>query len=184
MSTKSNIYVAFLRGINVGGNTLVSMAELKKCFAALGFENVKTYINSGNVIFAAKATDPRKLEIRIEKALTESFSYSIAVVVLSYFEMEQVIAHIPKSWETNTEQRFNVIFLRYTIDKPEILDELKPKPGIEELYYHPGVLFWSAHTSDLTQSNMVKLAKSKLYKEMTVRNLNTTKKIWELMNSI
>ena len=184
MSTKSTIYVAFLRGINVGGNTLVNMAELKKCFAALGFENVKTYINSGNVIFTSDKTDQRKLEIEIERALTASFSHTIAVVVVSYAEMEQVIKHIPKSWEHNTDLRCNVIFLRHTIDRPELLEELKPKPGIEELYYHPGVLYWSAHTSDLTQSNMIKLAKSKLYKEMTVRNLNTTKKVWELMNSI
>ena len=54
-------YVALLRGINVGGNNMVSMADLRTSFAGLGFSDVASYINSGNVLFRAKSKDPRAL---------------------------------------------------------------------------------------------------------------------------
>ena len=62
-------YAAFLRGINVGGNTKIDMAELRAVFESLGFENVKSYINSGNVMFDAKKTANEKLAAKIEKAI-------------------------------------------------------------------------------------------------------------------
>lgn len=181
MPSRSLVYVALLRGINVGGRTAVSMPELKACFEKLGFSNVQTYINSGNVIFLSKITDARTLETNIEKALAKAFRYEIAVVVRSLEEMEQIINHIPASWFTNEEQKSNVIFLRHSINYPSIIQDLHPKEGVEELYYHPGVLLWSAKTSDLTKSSMIKLSRLGIYKQMTVRNLNTTQKIYSLM---
>lgn len=181
MTDQPTCYVALLRGINVGGTTRVSMAQLKLCIEALGFDAVGTYTNTGNVIFYAGDPDPRALESRIEKALATTFGYPISVVVRSFRDMQQLMQHIPSSWHTDTTQKCNVIFLRHTIDSPDLPKTLQPKPGIEELHYHPGVLFWSAHTSDLTKSTLVTLSRRPLYKEMTVRNLSTTRKIYELM---
>ena len=73
MARQPITYVAFLRGINVGGNALISMTQLKAYFEQLGFDNVRTYINSGNVIFTSTSTDERKLERSITKALVEHF---------------------------------------------------------------------------------------------------------------
>ncbi len=182
--SKNSTYVALLRGINVGGNNKVSMSELKTCFEKLGFDNVVTYINSGNVVFRAQDTSPRLLETEIEKALHQAFSIPISVAVRSLSEMEKLVSNTPKGWRTSTDQKLNVIFLRPTIDKPGILDGLKPKPDIEELHYHPGVLFWSAQTSNLTKSNMIKLSSSPLYKEMTVRIFNTVLKIYDIMKTV
>jgi uncharacterized protein (DUF1697 family) len=144
-------YVALLRGINVGGNTIISMAKLKESFESLGYQNVKTYINSGNIIFNHSSKDTVELESQIEKMIVKDFSLQVRVVVRSLEQYE------------------------------DILRDLHPKPGIEEVQYHPGVVFWAAKTSDLTKSNMIKLSKSALYKEMTVRNLNTTRKIYSMM---
>jgi uncharacterized protein (DUF1697 family) len=174
-------YVALLRGINVGGNNQVSMAELKVCFEKLGYSNVVTYINSGNVIFRSGETDSRKIENTIEKALLNTFAFPICTIVRNFSEMEELISRIPKSWLNAADQKCNVIFLRSAIDHPGILDGLKLKPEIEEVHYHPGVLFWSAKTSNLTKSEMVKLSTTPAYRQMTVRILNTTRKIHEIM---
>lgn len=178
---KQTTYVAWLRGINVGGNRLVPMAQLRTCFEDLGFESVSTYINSGNVIFKAPAGKSVALEPKIEKELTKRFKHEIAVVVRSLAEMEKVVAKIPKGWSVSKDVRCNVIFLKADIDNKKSLAELEAKPGIEELTVQPGVLFWSANASTLTKTNMLKLASNPLYKRMTIRNLNTTLKVADLM---
>ena len=177
------IYLTLLRGINVGGKTMVKMSGLKTCFEQLGFEHVTTYINSGNVIFGSPETDPRKLEKTIEAALLKAFAHPIKIVVRSQAEIMQVIHNIPKDWLNNLDKKCNVVFLRHTIDNPSILEDLHPKAGIEELIYKPGVLYWAAQTSDLTKSEMIKLSRNSLYQEMTIRNLNTTQKIYKLMRA-
>ncbi len=184
MRSTPNTYVALLRGINVGGNNKVSMAALKVCFEELGFSDVVTYINSGNIIFRAQDTDPRKLEPKIETCLHATFSFPISVAVRSFDDMQAIIQNLPQSWKTPDGLKCNVIFLRPAIDSPSITDGLKPKPDIEEVHYHPGVLFWSANTSDLTRTNMVKLSSEPIYKEMTIRIVNTVRKIYEIMKTV
>lgn len=177
------VYVALLRGINVGGNTTISMAVLKTCFEELGHESVKTYINSGNVIFTSQITDQRQLETTIEAIVSKKFGHALKVVVRNLNEIQQVINTIPKSWLTSTDKKCNVIFLRHEIDNPEIVERFLPKAGIEELIYCPGTLLWAAKTSDITKSSMIKLARHDIYKQMTVRNLNTARKLYELMST-
>ncbi len=174
-------FVALLRGINVGGNSLIKMSELRECFEKAGYQNVSTYINSGNVLFQADKKLTDQLEANIEQALQERFGFMPKVVVRSKAQIEQVIKHVPSSWSRDLDQKFNVIFLKGSIDSQEILNKLSIKPDIETLEYAPGVLYWSARTSDLTKSNMTKLSRSDLYQNMTVRNLNTTRKIHTLM---
>jgi uncharacterized protein (DUF1697 family) len=174
-------YVALLRGINVGVHQFISMADLKDVFVGLGFRDVETYINSGNVIFVATETDPRKIETLAEDALAKRFPQPVTVIAHSLAEMDQIMRHVPSHWQTATDEKCNVIFLRHTIDSPDILTNLDPKPEIEELHYHPGVLFWSAKTSSLTKSGMLKVNTMPIYKDMTVRVLHTTQKIYEIM---
>src|SRR5215471_3382301 len=102
MSSKSDIYLALLRGINVGGKNKVNMADLKACFEKLGYGQVRTYINSGNVVFTAASTDPRKLESDIGKALVTNFSSSIGVFVRSLDDMKEVVEAIPQNWQTGS----------------------------------------------------------------------------------
>ena len=175
------VYVAFLRGINVGGNNPVSMNALRQSFERLGFDSVRTYINSGNVIFKAPDQDPRALETTIERALETDLSLPLTVVVRNLPEMESVVQRMPKNWTNSAGLRCNVIFLRHEIDNPKVMDGLKPKPGIEELKYEPGVLFWAAKRESLTKSSMVKLSAQPVYAGMTARNERTPVKVLELM---
>jgi uncharacterized protein (DUF1697 family) len=181
VTTRDTTYIALLRGINVGTHDYITMADLKRVFVGLGFRNVKTYVNSGNVIFVAGETDPRKIETLVEDALAKRVAQPVTVVARSLAEMDQIMRHVPNHWQTATDEKCNVIFLRYTIDSPDILANLDPKPEIEELHYHPGVLFWSAKTSSLTKSGMLKVNTMPIYKDMTVRVLHTTQKIYEIM---
>ena len=176
-----NVFVALLRGVNVGGNNMISMTALKDSFTALGFEQVTTYINSGNIIFKTKESDARKLEKKIEQMLVKEYKLDSRVVVRSLAEMEQLVDSLPRTWNSDSRWRYNVIFLRHTIDSEEILTDVPIKDDIEEVLYRPGTLLWSAQIDELNRTNMLKLASRKLYQEMTVRNTNTTKKLCELM---
>jgi uncharacterized protein (DUF1697 family) len=180
----TKVFVALLRGVNVGGNNVISMRELKESFEGVGFARVSTYINSGNVIFTTKETDPRKLERKMEQMLVKDFDLEAKVVVRSLSEMEQLIESLPASWNGDREWRYNVIFLRHTIDSEKILDELAPKIDTEQVTYHPGTVLWSAPATDVSRTNMQKLSSRKIFQHMTVRNLNTTRKLHELMKKL
>jgi len=180
----SNVFVALLRGVNVGGNNMISMSALKKSFEALGFNDVVTYINSGNIIFKSKEADARKLEGKIEKMLSKEYQLDSRVVLRSLSEMKKIVESLPENWATDRDWRYNVIFLRHTIDSKDILRELELKKDIEEVVYCPGALFWSAQISELTRTNMLKLSSRKMYLDMTIRNQNTTRKLYELMKKV
>ena len=178
------VFVALLRGVNVGGHNMISMSSLKESFAAMGFKQVTTYINSGNIVFKSKEDDARKLETKIEQMMSRDYQLGSKVVVRSLSEMEKLVKNLPRTWGSDSSWRHNVIFLRHTIDSEKILDELPAKSDIEEIVYQPGTLLWSAQATQLNQTNMAKLSSRKIFQDMTVRNLNTTKKLCELMKKV
>ena len=175
------VWVALLRGINVGGNNMVSMKSLKERFERLGFDDVSTYINSGNVLFRTATTDGRALESKIDAMLSREYGLQGRTVVRSYPEMVRLVKTIAKTWNGDTEWRYNVVFLRHSIDSKRVLDGIEPKTDIERVVYCPGTLLWSARLNQLTRSVMLKVASKPIYKEMTVRNVNTTMKLLDLM---
>src|SRR6185436_11820528 len=91
-------YVALLRGINLGDNNIIKMLDLKACFEDEGFENVSTYIASGNVLFGASAKEAGKLVGRLEKLLSKRFGYESRVVVCSQPELAEIVASCPKGF--------------------------------------------------------------------------------------
>jgi uncharacterized protein (DUF1697 family) len=178
------VYVALLRGINVGGNNIVSMASLKDRFERLGFKDVSTYINSGNVFFRSPEADARRIETRIDRMLGREYGLSGKTVVRSQAEMAELMRTIAKTWKPDPEWRRNVIFLRHTIDSEDVLAGISPKHDIERVVYCPGTLLWAARREALTRSAMLKLSSKPTYREMTVRNVNTTRAIAERMQQM
>ena len=177
------IYVALLRGINVGGKNMVSMKALKDSFERLGFEGVQTYINSGNILFQTSETDARKIEDQIDRMLVRDYALKGKTVVRSQPEMARLVKTIAKTWRIDPQSRYNVIFLRHAIDSRKVLTQLTPDADIEEVVYCPGTLLWSARVTDLKRTMMAKLSSKAIFQEMTVRNVNTTRKILELMEA-
>ena len=182
--SRLKVFVALLRGVNVGGNNMISMSSLKKSFEALGFPHVTTYINSGNIIFTTKEKDARKLEKRIEQMLSKEYELGSRVVVRSLPEMEQLVKNLPRSWSADSRWRYNVIFLRHSIDSEAILADLPANSEIEEIVYRPGALLWSAQATEMNRTNLAKLSSRKVFQDMTVRNLNTTNKLCDLMKKV
>jgi len=180
----SNVFVALLRGVNVGGKNNLSMSALKTNLSKAGFENVTTYINSGNVLFTSSQTDARKLETNIERLLSTQHKLECKVVVRSLSEMKKLVESLPASWKGDESWAHNVMFLRHSIDSKEVLKELAPKPEIDKVLYRPGAVLWSARRSDIKRSTMNKLPSRKIFQHMTVRNPNTTRKLYELMKKM
>ncbi|MBY0011209.1 DUF1697 domain-containing protein [Paenibacillus typhae] len=174
------IYVALLRGINVGGNNIINMKQLKQTFEQAGMTSVTTYINSGNIIFAAD--HPREVLPRLlEQAIQEDFSLNIKVLIRSMDEIRNVMEALPDSWSNDDKLRSDVMFLWEEADDESVLDKLPLKPGIGTLLYIPGAVLYSVERENVIKSAMAKLIGSTVYKLMTVRNVNTTRKIYQLM---
>jgi uncharacterized protein (DUF1697 family) len=174
-------YVALLRGINVGGKTLVKMADLKSCVEGLGFDNVSTYIASGNVLFEKAERDSAKLETKIERAIEKRFRVAVKVVVLDRTAYARIVKAIPKAWVGDAGIRANVAFVRRGTDAKQIVRELEPDPAIEQVKAVDGAILWATKRTALNRSVMRKLIAGAAYKELTVRNLNTTLKLQELL---
>lgn len=175
------IYTALLRGINVGGNNKEDMKILKKSFEQAGMKNVVTYINSGNIIFSTTGRSKNDIAQILEKAIVDTFDLQIKVLVLHLEDIQKIISVLPESWMSNDELRCDILFLWEAIHDEFILDKLIFKPEIETVKYAPGAIIWAIDKINVTRGSMTKLIGTELYRQMTIRNLNTTRKIYQLM---
>lgn len=173
-------YLALLRGINVGGKNKVEMARLKEMFESIGATEVRTYINSGNVIFEHDRK-PARLRTAIEKAIEAEFGFEVRIVLRNRDEVTSLAKAIPASWKEDPTMRCYVMFLWEDIDDPLVLDEVTIKDGLDDVKYLPGAIVWRVDRDVLTRSGMMRLASHDLYKQMTIRNVNTVRKLAEMM---
>ena len=174
------VYVAFLRGINVGGKAIVSMAAIKEALVDLGLSDVRTYINSGNVIFSTRASDTQKLGARIEKALEERTGMPITVLVTDHKGLKKLVDAIPRTWVDDKTMRTYVLLLWKELDDGKILERLPVKPGVDNVRYAPGAVIWQVDRKDMTKSRMNRIIGTSYYKQITIRSVNTMRKLNEL----
>lgn len=177
------VYVALLRGINVGGSNKVDMKQLKAVFEEAGLSDVRTYINSGNVVFSSKSRGRARLSETLEKAIAKHFGFAVRVLVLDLKGMRAVVKAIKPKWTNDQQMRCDVLFLWNDFDRPSVVKDLKTKPDIEDVVYVPGALIWRIDRKDVTRSGAMKLVGTPLYKGMTIRNCNTARKLLELMEA-
>jgi len=173
-------YVAFLRGVNVGGKGIVSMAVIKDALVALGLSDIRTYINSGNVIFSTPASDAQQLTARIEKALEQHTGMAIKVLVMDHKVLKKTVDAIPRNWVDDQTMRTYVLLLWKELDDRKILDRLPTKPGVDELKYTPGAVVWRVDRENVGRSQMNRIVGTPLYKKITIRSANTMRKLNEL----
>lgn len=179
-----NSYVALLRGINVGGKNIIRMTDLKACFENLGFDNVRTYIQSGNVLFTAGKAASSGLTRRIETALAERFSYKASVVLRTDKEMKNIVARAPKGFGTKpAAYRYDVIFLKEPLTAAVAIKSVSTREGVDEAHAGQGVLYFSRLIARASQSQLTRLISQPIYKQMTIRNWNTTTKLLQLMDT-
>ena len=176
-------YVALLRGINVGGKNLIKMTALKACFEANGFEDVATYIQSGNVVFASSETRMPGLTRRIEEMLAETFDYEATVVVRSRTQMRAVVERAPRAFGADpAKYRYDVIFLKEPLTAKVAMTSVPTTPGVDEAHAGTGVLYFSRLTEKATQSRLNRIISSPIYPSVTIRNWNTTTKLESMLS--
>lgn len=177
------IFVALLRGINVGGNNKVPMKQLGQICETIGLTQVKTYINSGNVIFQSELAS-QQLSALLETAIETEFGFKISVQIRDFKQIAKTVLALPDDWINNVQMRCNVLFLAPTIDSPDIIDLLPINPPIDEVKYVSGAIFWKIDRANTSKSKINKLVGTKMYKQMTIRNSNTVRKLHTLMMEI
>ncbi len=173
-------YVALLRGINVGGNTMIKMESLRATFSSLGFENVKSYINSGNLAFDTAKTDDGKLAKKIRDAVKKDFEKEISIMVRSVAEIEEIIANNPYDGQFDNDKDLHVFFLETELssEKRELLLDLNSEA---ELISVRGRTVYYLLRISIVDSVMGKgFIDKKLKVPATARNWRTVKKLAEL----
>ncbi|NTW23012.1 DUF1697 domain-containing protein [Candidatus Falkowbacteria bacterium] len=174
-------YVALLRGINVGGNKKVPMPELRKIFEDSGYLNVSTYINSGNVIFETDRQGAERLAKELETLLKKAFGFDIKCIMRDKKNILNLRRKIPSDWENDTEQRTDILFLSEEFNNRKSLDLIVRTTGVDNLIYISGAIVWNMRRENYSKSSMKKFIGTILYKNMTARNLNTVRKLADLM---
>ena len=138
-------YIALLRGVNISGKNKVPMAELKKCFEAHGFVEVKTCLNSGNVVFYGDEADVAVLTGRIEQMIQQQFGRDIPVFIMAQEELADILRHAPAWWGTENKAVYdNLIFILPPAAFSDVYREIgAPKEGLEQIQEYQSVVFWS-----------------------------------------
>lgn len=177
-----NRYLALLRGINVGGKNIIKMADLKACFESLGFSDVVTYIQSGNVLFKSAEKDKAKLTDRIEKELSKRFDYPSRLVTVTHEELRKTVRNAPRGFGSELDKfRYDVIFLKEPLTPKEAMKSVSTKEGVDAAYAGDHVLYFSRLISKAAQSRLARIVSLPVYQSMTIRNWNTTTKLLEMM---
>ncbi|MGH7217896.1 MAG: DUF1697 domain-containing protein [Candidatus Microsaccharimonas sp.] len=177
-------YVALLRGVNVGGNKRVPKQEFQAVLEGLGFHDVSIYLNSGNAVLTS---DGRVESRTVQAALEGHFGFSIPTLVLPGEKIQAIANAIPPEWTNDTPrpdksgQKSDVLYLFDEANTPDILEKLGHKPEIEIMKYVDGAVIANITRANQAKGSLQKLIGTKLYAQVTVRNVNTARKLAELV---
>ncbi|MBP9718223.1 DUF1697 domain-containing protein [Candidatus Gracilibacteria bacterium] len=175
-------YVALLRGINVGGNKKVPMADLKKCLEKLDFKNIKTLLNSGNVVFEGAKSDEKKLIKKLEAALEEKFNFTVPVILRTAEEIEKLIKTDPfQNIHVDKNTRLYITFLAEKSTSAMGIPYESSKKEFRILEKTNRELFSILQLSPSTKTTeLMSIIEKEFGKNVTTRNWNTVLKIAEL----
>jgi len=171
--------IALLRGINIGPNKRVPMPRLRELLTEHGYENVKTYVASGNIVLTSKA-EPRKLEKELEKLIEEEWGFGVAVIVRTRDELADVIERNPFADIVDNPKFMQVSFLSGKPDN-ENAKKINDACVEPELVGIDGREIYAWHPNGIGRSDLAKLLATKqLGVTVTARNWNTVLAMLEL----
>jgi len=170
-------YIGLLRGINVGGNKMVAMAELREMIAALGFSDVKTLLQSGNAVFRGPAKATAKLEGQLEAALEKRFGMHVDFHVRTADQWRAIVEANPFQVEAKTDPGHLIVTVFKTPLDPAGVQALRDAiPGRETLHAD-GRHLYMLFPDGIGTSKAPALADKKLGARGTARNWNTVRKL-------
>ena len=174
-------YLALLRGINVGGRNIVRMADLRIAFDEMGYAEVRTYIQSGNVLFRAPRQRREQLAAGIESGLSRRLGTELRAVLLTARQMRGVVEGAPRGFGDD-EHRSDVIFVRKPLTASRAIGLVELKEGVDSAWEGPGVVYFSRLAARASSSRLSKFAARPEYRNVTVRSWSTTTKLDALMD--
>lgn len=171
-------HIAFLKAINVGGHT-VKMDYLKKLFEKMEFENVETFIASGNVVFETKSKTVGAIKKKIETELEKSLGYKVATFIRTTKELKEIAEHKPfKESELDNIQNYLYIgFLKTHPDKESQKKVLALSDKANEFHFNKTELYWLCRKNFSDSGITGKTLEKALGIETTIRNSTTIRKI-------
>ena len=174
-------YLALLRAVNVGGKNKVTMSILKQEMQTKGFQNVITYINSGNILFDSEFSKEHNTDI-LRSIIKDIFNLDIDVIIVSTKDLEESLSFVPVWWhDGNKEVVNNALFLFDPKTRDEMLEYTQNYDSdIESVFIYEDMIFWSANRPSYTKTKLGKLGSTRLYQNMTIRNSNTVHRLIEL----
>ncbi len=129
------VFISLLRGINVGGNKKIKMADLKDLYASLGFTKVKTLLQSGNVVFESETRDSDQLAQQIETAIEGHFGFQVRIIMRTAAELKSIIERNPFSEKALAEpSKLLVMFLLEQLDASKLEAVMESYEGPEQLH--------------------------------------------------
>lgn len=179
-------YLCLLRGVNVGGKNKVPMAELKSALEKAGFEDVVSYINSGNIIVSSlkKPAEVSQLVESVIKANFELDSDLIKVCVLSTVELEAIVDSAPANFGKSPDTyHYDVIFPMNGATSADIIESTHVNPEVDKAWEQNEVVYYQRVSALRTKSRLNRIMASPVYKSTTIRNWNTTTRLLELIKT-
>lgn len=176
-------YIALLRGINISGKNKISMPDLKTTLTEKGFADVKTYLNSGNVLFSDDEMDVVKLAERIRIIISETFQLEIPVFVISQDELKGLLSKAPSWWGSDSKDIYdNLIFAIAPYSIETVAEKIgEPTEKIEKVQICGNAAFWSFDRKRYAKANWWKKTAAPGIGEMiTIRTANTLQKLVEM----
>jgi len=176
-------FIALLRGINISGKNKISMQELKSAPGEKGFADVKTYLNSGNVIFSDDEPDAVKLAERISTIILETFHLEIPVFVIPQDELKCLLSKAPSWWGSDNKDIYdNLIFAITPYSIETVAEKIgEPSAELEKVQVCGNSAFWSFDRKLYAKANWWKKSATPGIREMvTIRTANTLRKIAEM----
>jgi uncharacterized protein (DUF1697 family) len=180
----ANRHVALLRGVNVGGRNLISMADLRDAFDAEGYRGVSTYIQSGNVLFESDSARA-SLEDELEAMLARRLGVELVVVVRSLLQMRNVLRRSPDGFGEEPElYHSDVIFLKTPLSPARAMRVVDVREGVDQVWPGSGVLYFARLSARRAQSRMSSIVGTPEYRLMTIRSWSTTTKLLGLLEGL
>ena len=173
--------MALLRGINVGGRNKIAMADLRSEFEAGGYEDVSTYIQTGNVLFETDFPAGR-LESDIEAMLERRFGIPLVVVVRSHHRLRNIVEKAPSGFGDEPDTyHSDVVFLRAPLASHQAMRVVSLREGVDRAWPGTGVLYFARLSERRSQSRMSSIAGTLEYQRMTIRSWSTTTRLLALL---
>lgn len=177
-------YIVLLRGINISGKNKISMNELKTELEKMKYQNVTTYLNSGNIILNS---DKQKNIIAndIRLMIKDKFNLDILTYVITSDELSDILNNNPKWWGTGNREIYdNIIFILPPTNYNDVLKTVgEPSENIDKIQEYNNIIFWSYDLNNYRKSNWWnKTANTDIKDKITIRTANTMRKVLELCN--